>query len=215
MRPIPKREARLRHGRHYLMIIQQARQIFKAGDELTALTTFDNERRQIDITWNWALCQSPSAETDALVIGFAGATATIGDLRYNIQQERIPQCEAQIAAAQRLRDSSAECQGLNSLGVAYRNLGNPQKAITYHERQLMIARATGDQLYEAMGLGNLDNSYLMLGNVTRAMELHQHQLSITRVIRNRKQEGGALSNLGGDHYAWGIYDVQPTSTSNT
>jgi hypothetical protein len=58
------------------------------------LNLFDQERGQIDASWLWVSQQEPAAETDLLLLAYADATASIGELRHRLREERIPQLEA-------------------------------------------------------------------------------------------------------------------------
>jgi CHAT domain-containing protein len=82
------------------------------------------------------------------------------------------------------------------LGIAYRNLGQYQKAIEFHQQFLTIAREIGDRDGEAASLNNLGIAYKSLGQYRQAIEFYQQSLAIAREIGDKESEGLTLSNLG-------------------
>jgi tetratricopeptide (TPR) repeat protein len=83
-----------------------------------------------------------------------------------------------------------------TVGLAYADLGQPQRAIEFHEQHLAIAREVGDRAGEGRALGNLGNAYADLGQPQRAIEFYQQDLAIAREVGDRRGEGRALGNLG-------------------
>ena len=73
---------------------------------------------------------------------------------------------------------------LGNLGLAYRDLGQVEKAIEYYEKALVIAREIGDRRGEGADLGNLGNAYRNLGQVEKAIEYYEQSLMIGREIRD-------------------------------
>jgi tetratricopeptide (TPR) repeat protein len=92
---------------------------------------------------------------------------------------------------------------LGSLGLAYRDLGQVEKAIKYHEGALVIAREIGDRRNEGNQLGNLGIAYRNIGQVEKAIEYYEDALVIAREIGDRRGEGADLGNLGSAYYALG------------
>jgi serine/threonine protein kinase len=84
----------------------------------------------------------------------------------------------------------------NAMAVAYKDIGNAQKAVRYSERALALARGLGDQRGESTALSNLGIAYDDLGNARRAVEFHQKALEIEREIGDRHGEAAVLGNLG-------------------
>ena len=101
-----------------------------------------------------------------------------------------------LDAARGLGDRSQEGAVLGSLGSAYWNLGQVEKAIEYYQQALTIAREIGDRRGEGNHLGNLGNAYYSLGQVEKAIEYYQQALAIAREIGDRRGEGNHLGNLG-------------------
>jgi tetratricopeptide (TPR) repeat protein len=189
---------RLRHARYYVGVAAAAKQLYKEGRAatLTGLTLFDQEREHIDAGWRWARERAGEPDADALLLNYAGATAYVGDLRYDTQRERIPQLEARRAAAQRLKRRDTEGVALGSLGNAYKDLGDAQKAISYYEQALGIHRELDNRRGEGVTLGYLGSAYANLGNAQRAISYHEQHLTIAREVGDRRGEGNALGNLG-------------------
>jgi tetratricopeptide (TPR) repeat protein len=199
--------ARLRHAQHYASVAAEAEEQYRRGGKyvLLGLTLFDGERANIDAGWQWAREQTGGAsqEIDALLLDYADATVYIGDLRYDKRRERIPQLEAALGAARRLKDRGAEGVALGNLGAAYADLGEIGKAIQYHEQLLQIARQIGDRQGEGSALGNLGQAYADLGEIGKAIPYYEQGLQIARQIGDRRGEGSTLGNLGNAYVVLG------------
>jgi tetratricopeptide (TPR) repeat protein len=191
---------RLRHAQHYARVAYATNELYKRGGEkmLLGLKLFDQERANIDVGWNWAREKTAGTfhEIDDLLLAYAGATAYVGDLRYDKRHERIPQLEAALGAAQRLNHRGAESMAMGNLGLAYADLGEPRKAIQHYEQHLQIAREIGDRRGEGSTLGNLGNAYADLGEPRKAIQHYEQHLQIAREIGDRLGEGNALGSLG-------------------
>ncbi|WP_414530450.1 tetratricopeptide repeat protein, partial [Nodularia chucula] len=94
---------------------------------------------------------------------------------------------------------------LISLGNAYNDLGQYQRAIEFHQQSLEISREIGDRSGEGISLGSLGNAYLSLGEYQRAINFHQQSLEISREIGDRRGEGNSLGNLGNAYNSLGQY----------
>ncbi|HEY0071782.1 MAG TPA: tetratricopeptide repeat protein, partial [Chloroflexia bacterium] len=195
---------RMRYAQHYVQVAALADYLYLEGGEslLLGLKLFDQERINIDAGWNWAPEQGVSTsggtpkEIDELLLGYAGATVYVGDLRYDRRRERIPQLQAAVEAARILGRRAAEGSALGNLGIAYAALGETHKAIEYYGQVLEIAREVGDRRSEGSTLGNLGNAYAALGEPHKAIEYYGQQLKIAREVGDRRSEGKALGNLG-------------------
>jgi hypothetical protein len=88
---------------------------------------------------------------------------------------------------------------LGKLGVAYRKLGEPRRAIDYHGRRLVIARNMGDRRGEGIALFNMSLAFndlraraRMLASAEAALPVFQsledpHADKVrTRLLRWRK-----------------------------
>ena len=105
----------------------------------------------------------------------------------------LPRAADAARRADNLRDAGAH---LGNLGIAYRNLGQAERAIDHYKQVLAIAREIGDRRSEGNTLGNLGNAYADLGQGECAIDSYEQQLEITREIGDRRGEGSALGNLG-------------------
>jgi hypothetical protein len=137
-----ERPSRLRHARYYQGVAYHAEfGLYMEGKPLEALALFDRERRQIDAGWGWAMAEAgigdgvsgidapdaapipdtrtPDPDVDRLLLDFASATVYVGDVRYDVRREQIPQLEAQAAAARWLGQRRDEGAALGNLGLAY------------------------------------------------------------------------------------------------
>src|SRR5262249_54045547 len=93
----------LRYARHYVQVAWRANNLYLAGGNsvLMGLWLFDRELNHIDAWWAWVRGQAAEPAIDDLLIDFANATVYIGELRYHMRWERIPQLETALAAAER------------------------------------------------------------------------------------------------------------------
>ena len=60
-------------------------------------------------------------------------------------------------------DRTGEGRAYGNLGIAYRSLGDYQKAIEYHEKHLKFAVEIGDRAGEGRGYGNPGNGLPVIG----------------------------------------------------
>jgi tetratricopeptide (TPR) repeat protein len=94
-------------------------------------------------------------------------------------------------------NDSLLCMGnLNSLGLAYQQLGDARKSILYFEQGIPAAKDAKNRQAEGAFLGNLGAAYADLGDARKAIEFYEQQLVIVREIGDRRGEGNALGNLG-------------------
>ncbi len=101
------------------------------------------------------------------------------------------QSEATMKMNPRLRG-----QMLGTIGLAYANLGQVDKAIEYHQQALVILKEIGDRMGEGTALGSLGSAYHRLGQVDKAIEYCQQALVIARETGDQRGEGNRLGNLG-------------------
>ncbi len=62
------------------------------------------------------------------------------------------------STARRLGDRHGESRALNNLGLALRDAGRSDEAITAHQDATAIFRQTGDRHGEGIALGNLERT---------------------------------------------------------
>lgn len=189
---------RLNHAQYYIALAEKAHQYYLAGgkDMHKGLTLFDQERTNLDAARRWLQTQSGNVEVDMLLISEANATALIGDLRYSLRHERIPQMEVALEAAKRCGRRDSQGWFLGYLGNAYADLGEMRRAIDLYTQWLSITRDINDQRGEGMALGSLGNAFLASGDVDLAIEYYQKHLDIAQAIDDKRSIATALGNLG-------------------
>jgi len=89
-----------------------------------------------------------------------------------------------LAAARRLKNRANEGVALGTLGLAYRNVGETQRAIQFHEQHLTIARELGDRRGEGTVLWNMSLSLDQLGQRAKAIQYAEQSLTILEQIEN-------------------------------
>jgi len=187
------------HARHYLYTLAAANELYKEGGEalLRGLAIFDLEWGNIEAGHDWVAMQSVTADHSVAQLGMAYSVVSsyVLNLRQHLR-ERIRWLEIALAAAQRLQNREGEAVVLGNLGIAYKDLGEIQRAIQFYEQQLAIVREIGDRRGESIVLGNLGVAYKDLGEIQQAMGFYEQQLTIVREIGDRRGEGTALGNLG-------------------
>lgn len=203
---VEEREAaRRRHAEHYVQVLAAADDLYLQGGEplLRGLRLFDRERGNVQAGQAWAAARAGEDESAA---GLSSAYPDAGVYCLALRQhprERAGWLEAALAGARRTNDRAAEGCHLGNLGLAYRNLGEPQRAIEYHEQALVISREIGNRRAEGQDLGSLGLAYAVLGEPQRAIGHYERWLAITREIGDRREEGNALGNLGNAYAALG------------
>jgi len=190
----------MRHAQHYVAIAAEAESEYLAGGEkvIAGLAHFDRERVNLDSARQWLQSQATDTDTDAdiLLIAEASKTAHIGELRYSIRTERIPQLEQALNAAIRQRKRIPEGTFLGNLGSAYYVLGETRRAINFYQKHLALATELNDRPGQAAALGNLGNSYADLGDPHTAIKYYEQHLVLARELGDRRGEATALGNLG-------------------
>ena len=191
------KDLNLRHATYYQELLWKAEDLLLQGKDSThrGLQLFDLEWTNIQRGQNWTATNADEdLEAARICSNFAGA-GSILNLRLH-PQENAKWLLAALSAARRLESKEAEGAHLGNLGIAYRNLGEPRKAIEYHEQALAIAREIGDRRNEGVWLGNLGLAYADLGEPRKAIEFYEQALKIFKEIGDRRGEGAELGNLG-------------------
>ena len=190
----------LRHATHYCAVLSKADDLYQQGNEavMQGLSLYDQERENILAGQAWAATHGGNNGDEAaarLCMEYPNAGVYVLALRLPTR-ERIRWLEAQLAAARRLLQREYEGNALGNLGIAYKNLGEPRKAIGVYEQALVIDREIGDRKGEGADLGNLGIAWADLGEPRKAIEFYEQRLVIAREIGDRRGEGNALGNLG-------------------
>jgi class 3 adenylate cyclase/tetratricopeptide (TPR) repeat protein len=189
--------AHLRHAKYYSRLLVTIDAAFGQGAKvLAALLLFDIERRNIEAAQQWASAMiDRDAAAALLCIECAlGGSQTV-DLRL-LPRTLIRWLDSASLAAKRLGRRDLEGKVLGNLALAYGDLREYDKAITWGERSLSIAREVGDRRAEGNALGNLASYNARLGNRPEALAQLKSVLAIMQAIGDRRGEGVALANLG-------------------
>jgi len=186
-----------RHAAYYQKVLYACRDLYMKGNEsiLAGLAQFDRERANIEAGQAWAAAHAADPAAARLCNAYPDAGVYVLSLRLH-PRTRIAWLEAALTAARAVGDREDEGVHLNNLGIAYKNLGEPHRAIDYYEQHLTIARETGDRPGEEAALGNLGSAWAALGEPRRAIDYCEQHLAIARQIGDQRGEGQALNNLG-------------------
>jgi tetratricopeptide (TPR) repeat protein len=193
-----KKKARLLHAAYYLGIMRMSDNLFINGGEnlKTGIALFELEWHNIQMGQSWAQASSAdNIKSASLTSEYPIAGTYLLDLRLH-PRERIGWLQAAFRATRKLKDRGAEGKHLNSLGVAYQDMGEVQRAIEFYERALNTAREVGDQLTEGSALGNMASAHEALGEIRQAISFNEERLALARKAGHRRGEGYALGSLG-------------------
>ena len=94
---------------------------------------------------------------------------------------------------------------LGNIGLAYNQLGDYNKAISYQERSLQLAREIGNRGGEVVALNNLGLIYSSQGNYQQAIFYYQQSLTWKRELRDVAGEAKSLGSLGFAYFSLGNY----------
>jgi tetratricopeptide (TPR) repeat protein len=109
---------------------------------------------------------------------------------YRLMTERHERVQGKIS------DPSLAEVSAGNLGLAYREMGQHQRAIDCHEEALRLARDNNNRGGEGAWLGNLGNCFRELGLSARAVEYYEQASAIHREVGDRRGEAVILGNLG-------------------
>ncbi|HKI35203.1 MAG TPA: tetratricopeptide repeat protein [Gemmataceae bacterium] len=191
-------EAERRHARYFCTLIADADDLFEKGGDATAEALCIFDRAWPNAQAGFACVRDRMEEDEEaarLCRDYVNRTSYIRDLRQH-PRNRVVWLETSAETARRLGDRRGEGNALGNLGIAYLDLGQPQRAIDFYQQQLVITREIGDRRGEGAALGNLGLAYAALGQPQRAIEFHEQYLAIAREVGDRRGEGTALGNLG-------------------
>ena len=99
-------------------------------------------------------------------------------------------------AARRLRHRDGQAAALDHLGVALRETGRFEEAITAHRDAVRISFWRGDRRRRGGALNGLGATLRETGRLEEAMTAHRDAAAVYRKIRDRDGEGTALNGLG-------------------
>lgn len=191
-------EAHLRHATYYQGVLHTINKLYEEGGDAfqRGLSLFHSEWDNIRVGQRWAETQAVTNDTAAsLCSGYQRAGTYVLAL-FQHPREKIAWLTSALESARRLQDRVAEGAHLNDIGMAYDQLGQPQRAIASYRQRLIIVSENGDVSGEAKTWGNLGVAYKNLGDASQAIECFEKQLEITRTIGDRRGEANALGGLG-------------------
>ncbi|HEX4494278.1 MAG TPA: tetratricopeptide repeat protein [Thermoanaerobaculia bacterium] len=191
-------KSRRRHAEYFLKVLRSANSRYEKGgqDSLVGLALFDREWSNIRAGQAWVAAEfHRGKECAELCSSYPDEGTYCLSIRQH-PREGIQWSEIGLEAARHLRDRAAEGRHLGTLGLAYTNIGETQRAIEFHEQHFTIAREIGDRRGEGIALGNMGLAYADLGETRRATELYEQDLTIACEIGDRRGEASALSSLG-------------------
>jgi tetratricopeptide (TPR) repeat protein len=137
----------------------------------------------------------------AAVFGETLGAALVLDIRLH-PRERIDWLEAQREACVVLRDKKREGAALGNLGIAWRTLGEPWRAIEFYEQHLGIAREIGDRRGEGSALFNAGLALDALGKRDDAVRRVREALAIVEAIGAEHHAATVRAQLA----EWGAED---------
>lgn len=192
--------ARIRHLEYFTKVAQEIGDLYEQGNEnvLTSLQLMDTELVHIRAAIQFANEGESEAEKpyqSAFMIVLIEALTDVGPLRFH-PREWVQWLTTQIEAAHKVDQPLAQSRGLASLGFAYVESGEVQRAIKCYKQGLKIARKLRDRKTEGLILGRLGFAYVALGDIPRAIDYHEKQLKVVRKIGDLHDEGTAVNGLG-------------------
>jgi CHAT domain-containing protein len=131
-----------------------------------------------------------------------------GSTAYQARQlkDAVKYLQQALTLFQTARDNRGEMQTLGLLSVAYLELGEYDRTVTYSDKLLAIAQSLKIDQAQAQALGNLGIAYQKLGNYPKSISSNQQALAIFKNLNMRSAQGQLLSNLGNTYAIIGDYD---------
>jgi tetratricopeptide (TPR) repeat protein len=96
--------------------------------------------------------------------------------------------EQQLTITREIGDRRGEGNALGNLGVVYKNLGEPRRAMEYYEQALVIDHEIGDRQGEADDCWNMGVLLVKQGEFKRAAGLMQVRVDYLRAIGHPQAE---------------------------
>ncbi len=126
----------------------------------------------------------------------------IADVYYDppYQPENFRKAREHMERAVEILRKTDERKGLafilNTLGNAYSDLSEQQKALAYYQEALTIYTESRDEVNQASTLGNIGTVYYDLDDREKALDSFNKALTINREIKNQRGEAFVLRNIG-------------------
>ena len=96
-------------------------------------------------------------------------------------------------------EKSGEAAALRAAGDAYRQMGEPQTALSHYQRALDLSRQAGDARGEVRALNAAAGVYTSLGEHRKAQEACDRALAASVEGKYARGQAAALNNLGDVH----------------
>lgn len=84
---------------------------------------------------------------------------------------------------------------LNNIGLAYKNLNNPEQALTYFDQMITLSRKTGNQSIRSNALSNKCLIHLSQNNVAEASKYAHQSLELNRQTDDQRAIAISLHNI--------------------
>ena len=198
--PNQKLAAEARHASHYRNVLLSANKCYLEGGAgvLEGLQIYDLEQRQITAGQSWAMSRM---DEDIAAKRLAADYADVVDfLPLRLPPRlRIVWGEAQAAACRSLGDYRREVFALDTIGYAYYDLGEPDRAIDFHKKALEIREKRGVRIGQGRTLGNLGKAYSALGNLSEGINYHERSIQAFDEEGDKRNISVALGLLGRDY----------------
>ena len=114
---------------------------------------------------------------------------------FMLPKERMNIVQNALDASIRLGDKEGEAGNLQNLGLIYRALDNPHKAIELYQQALVIWQAMGNRREEAAILGNMGMAYGDLNKIDAAIDFCERSKTIATEVGAKDLESSALRYL--------------------
>jgi tetratricopeptide (TPR) repeat protein len=201
------REARLRHGRHYLDRLKALEDRYMRGGEESrqSLLAFDECWPQIAWGQQWAAAhKSTDREAQDLTQAYPLCASYLLHLRLPPGQ-RIQWLEAASMAADSTGEKLAKATALGNLGNAYADLGELETAVELlHETAELLLQA-GDARGANIAVANIGMTLRKAGNFGLAEVALTEALARCRRFGDEYGEASAFGNLGNVYADQGEY----------
>lgn len=213
-------QAHLRYARHYLALLRHAEELFEQGGAAIpqALAMVDAEWLNLESAYGWLAAHADIEEAAAQMCGdLPNVGPTLLHLRL-MPDEIMHRAEFALRAARRLGRTVSEGAALVSLGRAYTNQGQTDRAITYLEEALALTRTQPHAENVCGVLLNLGIAHYTASEFTRdeaaARESLQRATScfaeakeIAQALNDRKREALLLGSLGNLYQRQNQFDL--------
>jgi tetratricopeptide (TPR) repeat protein len=117
----------------------------------------------------------------------------------------LPSLNSALSISIALDKPESRARILQALGIAYRNLGKLDDALTHYEQSLAIKKQIGDKRGIASSLSEIAYIHDLQGRPDRAVASYKEALDIRRALGDKRGVGITLANLGASYLDRGRY----------